>query len=351
LKAGPKLVARYWQNEANDIRVGSSMGGQGEAGDAGRPHDSARPVDPTPAARMRDGAEGEGRRAFEEEVTAGAHEWLFTPVVLEADVTVGDVFRLLDACPILTLIFARNFAVELCDEARLGAVDAKQRDPASPEGIEYLELYPQWSLDTSTTTYASTQRLQLRGIGFELQAEAPDYRRKRGERIQWSVSLTPLREMLALPLRVSDELCILEDDINAKAFGNEVVKGRHPEVTLAQVMDGLLWELSFHGGPQERAEVRSGLSEQLAEIEAGTAEPVSRGELFEDEDRPGFDAMFDELGDLAPRDVGLALRQIDDDAIAARWLDRAFEGRLVIKARYRALTGREFRKAFRAATR
>jgi hypothetical protein len=272
-------------------------------------------------------------------------------VTLESAVTLGDVFRLLEACPVLKQVFRRDFAEELCDEARKGAVATDPREASSPEGIEFLELYQQWRLDTSTQTYTSTQRRPLHGVGFELEADAPDYYRKKGERIQWSVSLTPLREMLALPVRVNPEVRLTEDDINAKAFGKEVSKGKHPEVTLGQVIDGLVYELSFHGGPQERAEVRSELDEQLAEIKAGTAELVSGDDIFEADDRPGFEMMFEGLGGVAQRDVSFAMRQIDDDANAAGWLNKEFEGKVVVKMRFRDKTGREFRKTFRAAAR
>ncbi len=69
------------------------------------------------------------------------------------------------------------------------------------EGIEFLQLYQQWSLDTSNHTRTSTQRLQLHGVGCEFEADAPSCYRKEGERIQWAVWLTPLRELLALPVR------------------------------------------------------------------------------------------------------------------------------------------------------
>ncbi len=351
LKAGPRLMARHWQNEASDLGVGGKVGRVGGAGDGRMRSGPAMPADPALAVSALDGVAGEGGRLIDEDVTAGAHEWLFTPVALDLDVTLGDVFQLLEACPILTLVYAREFAVELCEEARMGAADPKPRDPTSPEGIEYLELYQQWSLDTSTSVYSATQRLQLHGVGFELKADAPDHRRKKGERIRWSVSLTPLRDLLALPLRVNDELCILEDDIDAKAFGNAVIHGRQAHVTLGQVIHGLLWELSFHGSPQARADVRSALGEQLEEIEAGFAEPVSRDEVFEADDKPGFDAVLEDLGGVAERDISQAMRQIADHANAASWLDKAFEGRLVVKTQYRALTGREFRKVFRAAKR
>jgi len=99
-------------------------------------------------------------------------------------VTRGDIFRLLEASPVLKQVFRRDFAEELCDEAHEGAIATDPRESTSPEGIESLELHQQWSLDTSTQAYTSTQRLHLHEVGFELEADAPDDYRKKGERIQ-----------------------------------------------------------------------------------------------------------------------------------------------------------------------
>jgi hypothetical protein len=293
----------------------------------------------------------ESGRWHELDATDRAHEFLFALVTLDSAVTLGDIFRLLDASPVLKQVFRRNFSEMLCFEARKGPFDAEPSDSVSPEGIEFLELQHQWHLDTSQQTYSSTQRLQLHGVGFELQADAPSYFRKQGERIHWSVSLTPLRELLALPIRVNPELRVMEDDVNAKAFGDEILKGKHPEVTLGQVIDGVIYEISFHGGPQERAEFRSGLDTQLAEIKAGTAEVVSGDDIFDADDRPGFELMFEGLGGVEQRDVSSAMRQIDDDANAAAWLDKEFEGKVIVRPRFRDKTGREFRKTFSSAAR
>lgn len=295
--------------------------------------------------------EHENGRWHEENVTDRAHERLFDIVTLDAAVTLGDIFRLLDAGPLLRQIFRRDFADELCAEARKGAVAENAPDPSSPESIEYLELYQVWLLDTSTSVYTSTRRLQLHGVGCELTRDAPDYGRSKCERIHWSVSLTPLRELLSLPLRVNPEVRLMEDDINAKAFGDEVARGRHPDVTLGQVIDGVVWELSFHGGPQERAEFRDELNQQVAAVKAGTATLVSGDDIFQKLDRPGCETMFDSLGGETPRDIGNALRKIDDDENAATWFDKTFGGAVVVKPQFRDRTGREFRKAFRAAAR
>lgn len=113
----------------------------------------------------------------------------FDFVTMDATVTVGDIFRLLDASPLLQQVFRRDFAEELCAEARKGPVTAVKPpdDSAADERIEYLELYQRWSVDTSTSLYGQTHRLHLHGIGFELQEDSEEHPRKKGERVQWSV--------------------------------------------------------------------------------------------------------------------------------------------------------------------
>ena len=292
-----------------------------------------------------------GGRLNEVDVSSRAHELLFEPITVHAETTLADIFRLMEASPLLQKFYRRDFAEELCAEARKGAVEPLARERAPHEGIEFLELYQQWGLDTSTNEYSGTQRLQLHGIGHELAQDLPEERRKKGERIEWSVSLTPLRELLSQRILVNAEVRITEEDATAKAYMSEIRRARNTDVTLGQVIHGLLWELSFHGGPQEQQEVSEELKRRVAEVNDGTVELVSGGAIFEHLDRPGCDALFDDLGGRSPREITAAIRDIDNDQNAAAWLERVFEGAVVVKAQFRGRTGREFRQAFRAAGR
>lgn len=292
-----------------------------------------------------------GPRATEVDVTARAHELLFEPITLQTGTTLADIFGLMEASPLLMQFYRRDFAQELCEEARQGAIAPAKAERDSHGGIESLELYPQWGLDTGTDEYSGTHRLNLHGIGPVLAQDSPEMYKKQGERIEWAVSLTPLRELLALPVKVNPEIRITEDDAAAKAYMTEIRRARLADVTLGQVIQGLLWELSFHGGPQEQQEVSDSLKQQMDEIDAGTAETVSADDLFEDLHQPGCDALFDALGGRSSREISSALREIDDDQNAADWLQSAFTGEVVVKAQFRNRTGREFRKAFNAAGR
>lgn len=284
------------------------------------------------------------------DVTDAAVEYLFDPVALGPDLTLGDIFRLLHHSEALQRVFRRDFAIELCEEARKSPVSPRRgSDPEEVKGIEYLELYRQWRLDSSDAAYWDTHQLHLHGIGHVLDVDVPDYGVKAGERIQWSVSLTPLRELLALPLRVKGSFEVREDDIDANGFGDLIATARCDEVTLGQVIHGVLWELSFHGTSENKGEVLEGLREQKAEIDAGTAELTSGDDLFDELDTPGYVALFETLGDVPRLELRHAIRGIPDATLAIEHLTQAFGNKVVVNPAFRDLTGRAFRKAFRTA--
>ncbi len=287
-----------------------------------------------------------GRRPNEHDVTERAHEFLFEPVTLHGDTTLADIFGLIEASPLLKHVYRSAFVEELCAEANKGAVS----DALQPlhECIEYLELYAQWALDTHTQTYSGTTRLGLHGVGPVLQEDHPEEHKRKGERIEWSVSLTPLRDLLAVPVRVNHEERITEGDQAAQAWMQEIRRAQVEDVTLGQVLEGLLWELSFHGGPGEQEAVAEDLRQRVAEVRGGTAETVSSDDLFERLDVPRCAAMFDDLGGHRPREIGQALHNIGDAENAVQWIEQKFEGRVRVKADYRELNGREFRRAYQS---
>jgi hypothetical protein len=189
-------------------------------------------------------------RTDETEVTTRAQEFLFDSVTLDSGVTLADVFGLLEASPVLKLVFATWSIEELCVEARKGP----KRRPACPpeETVEALELIPQWRRDARTRTYEQTDRLLMHGIGPVLPDGRPEDYVPPGGRKGWDVSLSPLRELLELPVRVNHTLDIVVQNRRSKG-GVTVEHGRLATVTLGQMLDGLLWELSFFGGPAGQA--------------------------------------------------------------------------------------------------
>lgn len=307
---------------------------------------------PGPKLIWRDMHRQDSDQPVDADVTGRAVEFLYEPVTLDPRLTIGAVFRLLDACPPLQQVFRRDFSEELCAEARKGQLpQSRGSDPEEVAGIEYLELHWSWALDTASKTYSSVYRLDLHGVGPVLQVDAPTYGVKAGERINWSVSLTPVRELLDLPLRFRDQFNLTEDDIDASAYGDTIGTAQCADVLLGQVIHSVLYELSFHGGPEQQVEFHDELMARKAEVDAGTAKLIPAGDIFDGFERPGFETLFETLGGVPQGDVSSALRRIGDDEPVGPWLEREFNGKVVVKAQYRERLGREFRKAFRAASR
>lgn len=96
-------------------------------------------------------------------------------------------------------------------------------------------------------------------------------------------------------------------------------------------------------------QVSADLKAQVAEIDTGTAELTSGDDFFDEMDRPGFDALFETLGDVRPRAVRHVMCQLEDDETAGPALSQTFNGKVVVKQPFRTLPGRKFRQAFRAA--
>lgn len=287
--------------------------------------------------------------------TSSAHEFLFDDVDIGNGFTLADLFRLLEACPVLQKIMRRDFSDELMAEARKG-VSQEFKAGYDPEGIEYLELYQIWHKNTATSEYQPTHRLNLHGVGYALREPMNDpggFTHPAGYRIEWSVSCALLRDLLPLPIKLKTKVMVCEDDVDAKKYAQMVEEVSVGSASLGQILHGVMWELSFHGGPDGQAEVISDLKKSMAEIDNGTAELVSLDEsdIFGDLDRPGIVAMFNSIGDHKISELTSELLALDDDEPVAAGLAKTFLRGVVVKPEYANLGARAFRKLFREAQR
>ncbi len=298
--------------------------------------------------RSQEDAEGR-RRPVKVDVTSRAHEFLFDTVTVAEGVTLADIFGLLNACPELVGIYRRHFSKELLAHANKG-LSPKYVPGYDPEGIEYLELYQVWNFNTATKTYQPVGRLSFHGIGFELREDRDmgGYVEKAGSRVQWGVSLSDIRELLSLPIRIRQDIPVCEDDFSAKAWGKTLDTVRVEAVTLGEVLHGVLWELSFHGAPSEQEEFREQLQTQVEEIRSGTAELVDGSDIFDDWDRPAIEKLFDTIGSQSIGDVTHAMRELEDDEPIQAGLQARFADEVRVKAEHATLPARAFRRLFSA---
>lgn len=289
-------------------------------------------------------------------VTGFAHRYLFEDVTLEGVVTLQDIFGLLAADPVLVDIYRREAAAELLAHAQKGALQSAAT--YHPDSLEYLELYQGIEFDTDSRVVEQLSRLDFHGMGFELQEDYPQdgFVQPKGSRIQWSISLTDVRNLLHLPVRVRTEVPVYEGDLAAKAYGKEIFSFKREGITLGQLLHGILWELSFYGVPEDQAEFAEELqrrsddvSEQLAKEAAGEPSTlVSLDDFFEEFERRDMQAVFEATGDLKATTITRALRELEDDEPVVEGLARVLGdavNQLVFRPETQGLNARAFRKA------
>lgn len=287
------------------------------------------------------------------DVTSRAHEFLFREVDVDPAVALSDVFGLVMDEPVMQAVFRQEFVAELCEEVRKGPVNKVEEHW---QQLEFLELYQVWNQDTATSEYGEVGRFHLHGVGVVQEADITEHGHlghKKGERTKWAISLVPVRELLHLPVRVNFDVIICEDDLDAKLYGKTIQTGINKTITLGSFIREILWELSWHGSAQESAEVSQGLSDQMAEIEAGTAKTTPHEEVLESlgfvSKKVVYAQFFVGSDTFDISEVYHALHDLEDEECAQDALSRMFDGRLQIRQEFATLTGRELRKAVREA--
>jgi len=109
--------------------------------------------------------------------------------------------------------------------------------------LEYLELY--WSYQISEYKNEEPRcefgyRMDFHGKGIPDEHGGQNY----------SLTFSPVNELANLPVKVNTEVNLCETDyINYK--DKKTILGKQSP-TLFQIIYGIIWELSFHGGPSQR---------------------------------------------------------------------------------------------------
>jgi hypothetical protein len=226
--------------------------------------------------KQNDGTEGKDKEPClaEKDVTSDAIRYLFSTCSLDEGVTLKSVFLLLnldlDRFDSVLGNFCRDFANE-CISSESIPYDNKY----DPNSIEYLELYwiirkeAVWDEDKSTfnperAILMGTKLPEFHGVGFELKEDqfyAWDLKKefafqKKGERINWSISFLKTSDLANIPLKLKAEVRVYDGTAEWREppdYSEKILlKTEDSEYTLADILNGILFELSFYGRPDQR---------------------------------------------------------------------------------------------------
>lgn len=153
-----------------------------------------------------------------------------------------------------------------------------------PEEIEYLELY--WDLYFDSEALYGHSRPSFHGVGYELREnlywkqdgseELGEPQWQQGERIPWGLMGSNLLSYINKPLKLNNKLTIYDDNLDGdpSTYGKVLAEYPNPTYTLFNIIEGIFWEISFHGGPSESTQFSKELKQAVDKVRSGEAKTV-----------------------------------------------------------------------------
>jgi hypothetical protein len=110
------------------------------------------------------------------------------------------------------------------------------------------------------------------------------YGNKEGDDNRWSLSMSPTNEFTDCEVVLNPKFILYDETNKANKSRNEEERNKSyylplvevsKEFTLMDILKGIFWDLSFHGGPYERQKQAEELEEISKDIKDGKAELIS----------------------------------------------------------------------------
>ncbi len=203
------------------------------------------------------------------DLTKVAFRCLYEECSLAEDVTLRDVFLLLNKnLKMFDLILGC-----WCKEVVTAGLSKRHKRNLKTDDIDYLELYYHIVRDEYPKDDKRTYGLrfpEFHGVG-KLKKDSEDGHGKKGETIQWGVSLSEPWKLAPLPLKLNNEGKVFLE----KRKSSEVITTLpNPVYTLGNILQGIMWELSWHGSPEQVQKFAAELHRRVEEVESGKAKLV-----------------------------------------------------------------------------
>lgn len=213
---------------------------------------------------------------------------------IEEGVTLGDIFTLINTELELFDSVIGNWCKDIVTEGL--TKPAKAYDLTDEEAIEFLELYWHLEYDDGSEygpSFSGYHRADFHGVGIERKVDKcfdwidketgkPAIMYKAGERTPWGISFTPANEMINIPVKLNGEVNVFNSNTDAPTdkYHEVVHTYKGATFTLHNILYGILWEMSFHGGPEKRNEFKDELNDIVEDIKADPSSLVSAEDVL-----------------------------------------------------------------------
>lgn len=193
------------------------------------------------------------------DVTERAISLLFEAITLDPDITLKDIFLLLNTNLEGFKHVIGNWVDEIVTEGLTQKEKPYDLSTYDSDQIEYISLSYNVEYDendNNTLSLYGLNRLNVSGIGVPLKEKQGFY--NEGERIPYSISYTPTNELINIPVKFTNKLEVMAG-IMQQNPGVTLASFENPEVTLGQILNSIIWDFSFAGSPRSRDKFRADL--------------------------------------------------------------------------------------------
>lgn len=197
----------------------------------------------------------------DKDVTEYALSYLMEECVLDDDVTLRDIFLILQRDLSIYKMLIGNWVDEIVAEGLSGK--PFEGDPEDCK-IDYLELYWEMAVKIGKKpSFSGYLFPQFHGWGTWTDKIFPnqpdDY--KGGI----AVGLTPTYELIDIPVKLRPTATVTISK-NYRQKNDDIQEYVNPEYSLFQILYAIIWELSFFGKPESRDKKMSGFKETIQMI-------------------------------------------------------------------------------------
>lgn len=191
----------------------------------------------------------------EKDITDAVISKLWDNCTLASDVTLKDIFLLLNTELDIFDAVIGNWCIDIVTEG-LTQPEKPYNNQYDSDEIEYLEL--QLCAYKDEDSFYGYNRPDFHGVGFKLKEDQKfewgETMYPKGERIPWGISFTPACELINIPVKLDNKFVVYNEDITSPKdeYCQSIIEFKNPFFTLSNILYGIIWELSFHGGPKSR---------------------------------------------------------------------------------------------------
>lgn len=236
--------------------------------------------------------------------------FLWRPIQIDEDATLGDLFALLRVKNLSLLEFA------IGEEIQPYLEEARQDNTSTATGLQYLEVYNEpfevingqkgvrgFEISRSFHGYGQWESQMLLEEGEESAKAAPF--EGEDERGAVDIDFIPTHQLLEVPLRYNPHLRLIEKQ---EAEEGQIQTAQEFEtqipIHLIELLQAVFWEINLHGSPEKRDQTRKELNESLQRarhaIEGGGGETEGSGGDFSGLEPDELLEAFSGQGDQHP---------------------------------------------------